>query len=140
MRFERLFLTKSSEFYHFTIDYDTIAYLLILDTFSKAPKSFGDQFYDEEFEPNDNWIIVKCAVLKELTEEERAYVLSFLESLLGFKASIDYVVDFFPITKEIEFDYPKDQGFFDLIQQVNQMFDTGITIKEPSSFNHLIQF
>lgn len=141
MNFERLLLTKNSEFYRFSRDYVDIAYLLIFDSFSKANSSFGEQFFDSDFEPRDNHIIVKVGLLRNLNENEKNEINSFVDGLLSFKPSVDYVIDFFKVPEELEFDYPTDEGFVELIEKINKMFDLNreIVVHNIDSFNNILQ-
>ncbi|MBC1458818.1 hypothetical protein [Listeria newyorkensis] len=139
MDFERLLLTDSSELFKFSIEFDDVAYLLLIDTFSKAPKSFGEKILDDDFIPNSNHIVAKCGMRRELSTEERESILSFAESMLSFKPSIDYTIDFFYVDKELESGYPEGQGVIDLVDVVNTVFKTEIVIKNPSSINNIIQ-
>ncbi|MBP1042444.1 hypothetical protein I6N95_15605 [Vagococcus sp. BWB3-3] len=97
------------------------------------------EIFDDEFEPNDNHIRVIFGLLRDITEEERAFLLSFMESLLSFKPSIDYRVEYVEVANELEFDYPEEKGFVQLVNQVNSLFDVTIQITDYSSFNNLIQ-
>jgi|GEM_PF-3292514 hypothetical protein len=141
MDFERLFLTSNSEFYRFSLDYEDVAYLLFFDTFSKADKDFGKRFCDEDYETRQNYILVKVGLRRELEDEEREQILSFVEGMLGFKPDVDYFVDFIEVAKDIEFDYPTDSGFFELVAKVNDIFglDNSVEISDALSFNHIIQ-
>ncbi|EUJ25198.1 hypothetical protein [Listeria cornellensis] len=139
MDFERLLLTDSSELFKFSIDFEDVAYLLLIDTFSKAPKGFGEKIMDDDFVPNSNHIIVKCGLRRELSAEERDFILSFAESILSFKPSIDYMIDFFYVDTELESDYPEEQGVLDLVDVVNKVFKSDIVIKNASSMNNIMQ-
>ena len=143
MDFERLLLTKNCEFYRFSRDYDDVAYLLIIDTFSKATVSFGKQFFDDDFEPRENQIIVKVFGIKDkgISETDREELNSFVESLLSFKPSIDYVVEFEEVSKELEFDYPSKDGFIELIEKIDKLIDAKyqVKVKNVDSFNNLLQ-
>ncbi|EOT25877.1 hypothetical protein [Enterococcus saccharolyticus] len=97
MYFERLLLTNKYEIYRFSREIEVITYLVFEDTFSKAGQAFGDAIYDQDFEANNNQIVVRCATLADFTEKDREEILSFCESMLSFKPSIDYCVDFFLI-------------------------------------------
>lgn len=140
MNFERLILTKDYEFYRFSQDYSDVAYLLLTDNFKKAPISFGESFFDDDFSPNDNWITVQCATRKALDEHDQQEILSFVEGLLSFKPSIDYIVDFFYLSNDLEFNYPSEAGFVELTEKVNLIFNSAIKIHVGSSFNNLIQY
>lgn len=141
MEFERLLLTKNSEFYRFSQNYGDVAYVLILDSFSKAPSNFGEQFFEEGFEPRENFLIVKIALLREIDGKEKNELTSFVESLLSFKPSIDYVIDFFEISEELEFDYPKENGFIELVEKINSTFNLNheIKVNNIDSFNNIVQ-
>lgn len=139
MKFDRLILTTKHEVYRFNRNDNTIAYLLLEDAFSQADESFGRLFLDNEFIPRENQILVKVASTRELETEERDFLLSFIDGMLSFKPSIDYVVDFFELAEEIVFDYPIDRGFLDLIEKINLAFNSTITIKHIETFNYLIQ-
>ncbi|MBC1339623.1 hypothetical protein [Listeria innocua] len=139
MEFERLFLTPKYEFYRFSLNYDDVAYLLITDNFNPAPPEFGTPFFDNTFEPNENQISVQCGVLRKLSENEDNYLQSFIEGLLGFKPSIDYSIDYFKIKRELEFDYPTEKGFKELLAQINTLFSSNVIINDFSSFNNIIQ-
>lgn len=140
MDFERLVLTKKEEFFRFSMNFEVIAYLLLEDTFSKTDKKFGELFFEDDFIPEENHILVKIGTMKTLENNEREFLLSFADGLLRFKPSVDYVVDFFDIKEEIFFDYPKDKGFFELIQKINSNFNSNISIANVQSFNDLIQY
>lgn len=116
-----------------------MGYLLLFDTFSKAPDAFGEQFFEDDFEANENHIIVQYACRSDLTDMHREFVLSFVESLLSFKPSIDYVVDFFYIKQDLEFDYPTNKGFAELVEKINMLFNTNIIINDFQSFNNILQ-
>ncbi|MBC6308928.1 hypothetical protein HCJ66_05115 [Listeria sp. FSL L7-1582] len=139
MDFERLLLTDRIELFKFSIDFNDVAYLLLIDTFSKAPKSFGEKILEDDFIPNNNHIIVKCGTRRELSLGEREYILSFVESLLSLKPSIDYLVDFFYVDADLEAEYPENDGVFDLVDKINDLFKTNIVIKNASSINHIMQ-
>ncbi|MBC2174655.1 hypothetical protein [Listeria booriae] len=139
MGFQRLLLTKDCELFRFSAGIESIAYLLFVDTFSPAPKSFGEAMFENDFIPNDNHILVQCAILRELTTLEREEILSFAEKLLSSKPSIDYMVDFFYAEADLESDYPEGDGVFDLVNKTNELFKSNIVIKDTSSINNLIQ-
>ncbi len=139
MYFERLLLTNKYEIYRFSREIEVITYLVFEDTFSKAGQAFGDAIYEQDFEANDNQIVVRCATLADFTEKDREEILSFCESMLSFKPSIDYCVDFFPIEHEITFNYPYDAGFAEMIAQFNKLFGMTMTVENYGSFNNLIQ-
>lgn len=139
MEFQRWLLTNKVEIYHFTKDTDSIAYLMFEGTFSKARQEFGDSIFDDDFEPKNNHFIIKCATLKGFTDVDRKEILSFCDKILGFKPSIDYLVDFFSIEKEIEFSYPQDFGFKEMINQFNKTFQINIVLSDYQSFNTLVQ-
>lgn len=140
MNFERLILTKGYEFYRFSQNYNELAYLLLTDNFKKAPNNFGEAFFDDDFNPSDNWIKVQCATRKALDEHERQEILSFVDGLLNFKPSIDYMVDFFDLAKDLEFNYPTEVGFVELTEKINIIFNSDIKIQFGSSFNNIIQY
>ena len=140
MKFERLILTKDYEFYRFSQDYSDVAYLLLTDNFKKASSNFGEAFFDDDFSPNDNWITVQCATRKDLDEPEQQEILSFVEGLLSFKPSIDYLVDFFYLSTDLEFNYPSEAGFVELTEKINLIFNSAIKIHVGSSFNNIIQY
>ena len=140
MNFERLILTKDYEFYRFSQDYSDVAYLLLTDNFKKASSNFGEAFFDYDFSPNDNWITVQCATRKNLDEPEQQEILSFVEGLLSFKPSIDYLVDFFYLSNDLEFNYPSEAGFVELTEKINLIFNSAIKIHVGSSFNNIIQY
>ncbi|MBC1911461.1 hypothetical protein HCJ70_02835 [Listeria booriae] len=119
MDFQRLLLTKDCELFRFSAGLESIAYLLFI--------------------PNDNHILVQCAILRELTTLEREEILSFAEKLLSSKPSIDYMVDFFHAEADLESDYPEGDGVFDLVNKTNELFKSNIVIKDTSSINNLIQ-
>lgn len=110
------------------------------DNFKKAPNNFGEAFFDDDFSPNDNWITVQCATRKDLDEHDRQEILSFAEGLLSFKPSIDYMVDFFYVTEDFEFNYPSEAGFVELTEKINLLFNSAIKIHVGSSFNNIIQY
>lgn len=139
MEFQRWLLTEKYEIYNFTHGIDSIAYLLFEDTFEKANKEFGEKIFDNDFEANSNQIIIKCATLAGFTEENRQEILSFCDKIIGFKPSIDYLVDFSPIQKEVEFNYPYEDGFKEMIHQLNAIFKINIVVNDLLSFNNLIQ-
>lgn len=135
MNFERLILTKDYEFYRFSQDYSDVAYLLLTDNFKKAPNNFGETFFDDDFSPNNNnWITVQCATRKDLDEHERQEILSFVEGLLSFKPSIDYMMDFFYLSNDLEFNYLSAAGFVELTERINLIFNSAIKIQVGSSF------
>lgn len=139
MDFERLFITKKSEFFRFSEKGNDMGYLLLYDTFSKAPDRFGEQFFEDDFEPNENHIVVQYAHRSDLTDIHREAALSFVEGLLSFKPNIDYVVDFFYAEQDLEFDYPTNRGFVELIEKINRLFNTNIVINDFQSFNNILQ-
>ncbi|AQY51793.1 hypothetical protein PWEIH_00885 [Listeria weihenstephanensis FSL R9-0317] len=139
MDFERFLLTDTSEFFKFSIEFEDIAYLLLVDTFAKAEKSFGERIFEDDFVPNDNHILVKCGIRRELTIKEREYILSFVEGLLSFKPSIDYLVDFFDVDVDLESGYPEGDGIIDLVERINELFESNIVIKDASTINNIIQ-
>lgn len=139
MDFQRLLLTKDCELFRFSAGIESIAYLLFVDTFSPAPKSFGEAFFDVDFIPNDNRILVQCAILRKLTTLEREEILSFAEKLLSLKPSIDYMVDFFHAEADLESDYPEGDGVFDLVNKANELFKANIVMKDTSSINNIVQ-
>lgn len=83
---------------------------------------------------------MKIGTTRTLESNEREFLLSFVDGLLRFKPSINYVVDFFEIKEEIFFGYPKDKGFFELIQKINSNFNSNISITNVQSFNNLTQY
>lgn len=123
--FERLFLTNKYEFFRFSKNYDDLAYMLLTHNF----------LLDEDI----NTYTVKIAIRQQLSDDEEQYLLSFVNGLLTFKPNIEYVSDFLSVKKDIEFDYPEDEGFVSLIKQVENVFDVDIDIKNISTFNEHIQ-
>jgi hypothetical protein len=137
--FERLFITKESEFFRFSEEGNDMGYLLLFDTFSKASDKFGTLFLEDNFEPNENHIVVQYAYRSDLTDMDREFILSFVEGLLSFKLSIDYVVDFFYVEQDLEFDHPTNRGFVELVEKINRLFNRNIMINDFQSFNNILQ-
>lgn len=77
--------------------------------------------------------------MHELSDVEREYLLAFTDGLLRFKPSINYVVDFFKMDFDIECDYPKDEGFLELVDKINSIFKTTIALTNVQSINNLVQ-
>lgn len=116
-----------------------MGYLLLFDTFSKASDKFGTLFLEDNFEPNENHIVVQYAYRSDLTDMDREFILSFVEGLLSFKPSIDYVVDFFYVEQDLEFDHPTNRGFVELVEKINRLFNRNIMINDFQSFNNILQ-
>ncbi|KMT60198.1 hypothetical protein X560_1124 [Listeria fleischmannii 1991] len=116
-----------------------MGYLLLFDTFSKASDKFGTPFFEDDFEPNENHIVIQYAYRSDLTDMDREFILSFVEGLLSFKPSIDYVVDFFYVEQDLEFDYPTNSGFVELVEKINRLFNRNIMINDFQSFNNILQ-
>lgn len=139
MNFERWLLTEQFEIYRFSENTETRAYLLFQDTFSQTDVTFGEEIFDFEFEPNDNWIKVDCATLVKLSDKEKEQILSICESLLAYKTSIDYRVNFFEIAEDLTFDYPNLSGFKQMVGYFDDIFKVCIKISDYLSFNNIMQ-